>query len=63
MYLSNIYSTYRELSVREAECMQQQGETTSTVEKIRSMQEEIQSLKWVFKNEFCFLTFINLLFS
>lgn len=49
--------------MREAECMQQQGETTSTVEKIRSMQEEIQSLKWVFKNEFCFLTFINLLFS
>ncbi|XP_053677539.1 transport and Golgi organization protein 1 [Anopheles nili] len=35
----------KELSVKEAMWMQQQGETTSTVEKIRHMQDEIQQLK------------------
>uniref|UniRef100_A0A1S4GXD1 Transport and Golgi organization protein 1 n=1 Tax=Anopheles gambiae TaxID=7165 RepID=A0A1S4GXD1_ANOGA len=35
----------KELSVKEAMWMQQQGETTTTVEKIRHMQDEIQQLK------------------
>uniref|UniRef100_A0A182NE45 SH3 domain-containing protein n=1 Tax=Anopheles dirus TaxID=7168 RepID=A0A182NE45_9DIPT len=35
----------KELSVKEAMWMQQQGETTSTVEKIRHMQDETQQLK------------------
>ncbi|XP_059609595.1 transport and Golgi organization protein 1 [Phlebotomus argentipes] len=35
----------KELSVKEAMWMKSQGETTSTVEKIRSMQDEIQTLK------------------
>ncbi|XP_058453397.1 transport and Golgi organization protein 1 isoform X2 [Malaya genurostris] len=35
----------KELSIKEAKWMQQQGETTSTVERIRTMQEEIQQLK------------------
>uniref|UniRef100_A0A1B0D5Q2 Transport and Golgi organization protein 1 n=1 Tax=Phlebotomus papatasi TaxID=29031 RepID=A0A1B0D5Q2_PHLPP len=34
----------KELSVKEAMWMKSQGETTSTVEKIRSMQDEIQTL-------------------
>uniref|UniRef100_A0A1L8DUW7 Putative transport and golgi organization protein 1 n=2 Tax=Nyssomyia neivai TaxID=330878 RepID=A0A1L8DUW7_9DIPT len=35
----------KELSVKEAMWMKSQGETTSTVEKIRTMQDEIQTLK------------------
>ncbi|XP_052870255.1 transport and Golgi organization protein 1 [Anopheles cruzii] len=35
----------KELSVKEAMWMKQQGETTSTVEKIRHMQDETQQLK------------------
>uniref|UniRef100_A0A336MC49 CSON013988 protein n=1 Tax=Culicoides sonorensis TaxID=179676 RepID=A0A336MC49_CULSO len=35
----------RELSMKEALWMQQQGETTTTVERVKSMQEEIQQLK------------------
>ncbi|XP_065075740.1 transport and Golgi organization protein 1-like [Ochlerotatus camptorhynchus] len=35
----------KELSIKEAMWMQQQGETTSTVERIRLMQDEIQQLK------------------
>ncbi|XP_049530563.1 transport and Golgi organization protein 1 isoform X2 [Anopheles darlingi] len=35
----------KELSVKEAMWMQQQGETTSTVEKIRHLQDETQQLK------------------
>ncbi|XP_058820270.1 transport and Golgi organization protein 1 isoform X2 [Topomyia yanbarensis] len=35
----------KELSIKEAMWMQQQGETTSTVERIRTMQDEIQQLK------------------
>ncbi|XP_055613912.1 transport and Golgi organization protein 1 [Uranotaenia lowii] len=35
----------KELSIKEAMWMQQQGETTSTVERIRQMQDEIQQLK------------------
>ncbi|XP_055681408.1 transport and Golgi organization protein 1 isoform X2 [Lutzomyia longipalpis] len=35
----------KELSVKEAMWMKSQGETTSTVEKIRAMQDEIQTLK------------------
>ncbi|XP_058453399.1 transport and Golgi organization protein 1 isoform X3 [Malaya genurostris] len=37
----------KELSIKEAKWMQQQGETTSTVERIRTMQEEIQQLNSV----------------
>jgi chromosome segregation ATPase len=35
----------QELSVKEARWMQQQGETTSTVEKVQSLNDEIQALK------------------
>lgn len=35
----------RELSIKEALWMQQQGETTTTVERVKAMQEEIQQLK------------------
>ncbi|XP_063704120.1 transport and Golgi organization protein 1-like isoform X2 [Culicoides brevitarsis] len=35
----------RELSTKEALWMQQQGETSTTVERVKSMQEEIQQLK------------------
>uniref|UniRef100_A0A336KY15 CSON001466 protein n=1 Tax=Culicoides sonorensis TaxID=179676 RepID=A0A336KY15_CULSO len=35
----------RELSMKEALWMQQQGETTTTVERVKAMQEEIQQLK------------------
>ncbi len=35
----------KELSVKEAMWMKQQGETTSTVEKVRSLNEENQTLK------------------
>ncbi|KAL5280437.1 Tango1 family protein [Megaselia abdita] len=35
----------KELSVKEAMWMKQQGETTTTVERVKNMQEEIQSLK------------------
>lgn len=35
----------KELSIKEAMWMQQQGETTSTVERIRFLQEEVQQLK------------------
>lgn len=35
----------KELSVKEARWMQQQGETTSTVEKVQALNNEIQSLK------------------
>lgn len=35
----------KELSVKEAMWMKQQGETTSTVERVRTMQDEIQALK------------------
>ncbi|XP_055644797.1 transport and Golgi organization protein 1 isoform X2 [Toxorhynchites rutilus septentrionalis] len=37
----------KELSIKEAMWMQQQGETTSTVERIRLMQDEIQQLNSV----------------
>lgn len=37
--------TFRELSLKEAITMKQQGETTSTVERIRLMQSEIQELR------------------
>ena len=43
--LINVLTFFRELSVKEAMWMQQQGETTTTVEKIRHMQDEIQQLK------------------
>ncbi|XP_038108096.1 transport and Golgi organization protein 1 isoform X3 [Culex quinquefasciatus] len=35
----------KELSIKEAMWMQQQGETTSTVERIRFLQDEVQQLK------------------
>lgn len=35
----------RELSLKEAMTMKQQGETSSTVERIRSLQTEIQEFK------------------
>lgn len=35
----------KELSVKEAMWMKQQGETTSTVEKVRSLNEENQNLR------------------
>lgn len=35
----------QELSVKEARWMKQQGETTSTVEKVQALNDEIQSLK------------------
>lgn len=35
----------QELSVKEARWMKQQGETTSTVEKVQALNEEIQALK------------------
>lgn len=35
----------KELSVKEARWMQQQGETTSTVEKVQALNDEIQTLK------------------
>lgn len=38
--------SFRELSIKEALWMQQQGETTTTVERVKSMQEEIQQLKY-----------------
>lgn len=43
----NIYRfiAARELTVKEALTMKQQGETTSTVERIRTLQTEIQDLK------------------
>lgn len=37
----------QELSVKEARWMKQQGETTSTVEKVQALNDEIQTLKWV----------------
>lgn len=46
MKLIDLFALFcRELSIKEALWMQQQGETTSTVERIRSMQDEIQQLK------------------
>lgn len=44
---------FRELSIKEALWMQQQGETTTTVERVKSMQEEIQQLKY----DLCLLYF------
>lgn len=41
-------SLQKELSIKEAMWMKQQGETTSTVEKVRAMSDEIQTLKRVF---------------
>lgn len=37
--------TYRELSLKEAMWLKQQGETTTTVDRLTAMQDEIQSLK------------------
>lgn len=37
----------QELSVKEARWMKQQGETTTTVEKVRALNDEIQALKYV----------------
>ena len=47
----SLFSYFRELSIKEAMWMKQQGETTSTVERVRDMQEEIQGLKYVLTNE------------
>lgn len=35
----------QELSIKEARWMKQQGETTTTVEKVRALNDEIQALK------------------
>lgn len=40
-----IFFVFRELSVKEALFMKQQGESTSTVERVRSLQDEIQGLR------------------
>jgi hypothetical protein len=37
--------SFRELSIKEEKVLQKQGEKTSTVERVRAMQDEIQSLK------------------
>lgn len=48
----------QELSLKEARWMQQQGETTSTVEKVQALNDEIQSLKLVSRQTlFIFLGF------
>lgn len=52
-YILLIFSgSYRELSIKEALWMQQQGETTTTVERVKNMQEEIQQLKYGFDDQF-----------
>lgn len=44
VFICHVY-VYRELSVKEAIAMKQQGESTSTVERIKSLQQEIHELK------------------
>lgn len=44
-YSLNYLFACRELSVKEAIAMKQQGESTSTVERIKSLQQEIHELK------------------
>lgn len=52
-YILLIFSgSYRELSIKEALWMQQQGETTTTVERVKNMQEEIQQLKYGFDDQY-----------
>lgn len=42
----NLFVT-RELSIKEGLFMKQKGESTSTVERVRLLQEEIQGLRWL----------------
>lgn len=50
----SFFILHRELSLKEAIAMKQQGESTSTVERIKSLQNEIHELKYVALVKFCF---------
>jgi hypothetical protein len=43
--IENVYYCSRELGLQEAMCLQKEGDATSTYERIKSLQEEIENYK------------------
>lgn len=50
--LTYIFILYRELNKKESMWVEKQGEATSTVERIKYMQEELQNYKYVLRARF-----------